>query len=200
MQSCVHETFLSDPRPIGLCDLKAAIRFRTHEHADHNHSLRGQRFRWRPSVEKEHDGFGGADWESYGEMWIHTSELDTFESVRSGVLRSGEMKVGQFLTSVYMDLGSPMKGATQSDSSTANSLADRLGAGHRTKHIDTRHLWIQERAQDGDLHVTLICGQLGGCQTKTDSITPTHCSNQNAQRKAWEHLDSNIRMRNVFCC
>ena len=33
----------------------------------------------------------------------------------------------------------------------ASSLTDRLGAGQRTKHIDTRHLWIQERVQDGDI-------------------------------------------------
>ena len=41
-----------------------------------------------------------------------------------------------------------MKIETQSDSSTANSVTDRLGAGQRTKHIDTRYFWIQERVQD----------------------------------------------------
>ena len=51
---------------------------------------------------------------------------------------------------MYQDLGIPMKIEMQSDSSTANSLTDRLGAGQRTKHIDTRHFWIQERVQDGD--------------------------------------------------
>ena len=43
-----------------------------------------------------------------------------------------------------------MKFGIQSDSSTAKSLTDRLGAGQRTKHIDTRYFWIQERVQDGD--------------------------------------------------
>ena len=37
---------------------------------------------------------------------------------------------------LYQDLGIPMKVEIQSDSSTANSLAGRLGAGERTKHTD----------------------------------------------------------------
>ena len=41
-----------------------------------------------------------------------------------------------------------------SDSSTAGSLTDRLGAGPRTKHIDTRYIWVQERVQDGYLSIT----------------------------------------------
>ena len=43
-----------------------------------------------------------------------------------------------------------MKVEMQSDSSTSNSLTDRLGAVLRTKHIDT-FFWIQEQVQDGDL-------------------------------------------------
>ena len=41
---------------------------------------------------------------------------------------------------MFQDLGIPMKIEIQSDISTANSLTDRLGAGPRTKHIDTRYL------------------------------------------------------------
>ena len=44
----------------------------------------------------------------------------------------------------------------QSDSSTANSSTDRLGAGQRTKHIDTRYFGIQERVQDGDLSIEKV--------------------------------------------
>ena len=44
------------------------------------------------------------------EIWIHSSELDSPESCRSGVLRSGEKgQVGLSLGSVYMDLEIPMK-------------------------------------------------------------------------------------------
>ena len=47
-----------------------------------------------------------------------------------------EGQVGLSLRSRYMDLGIAMKVEIQSDSSTANSLTDRLGAGPRTKYID----------------------------------------------------------------
>ena len=49
-----------------------------------------------------------------------------------------------------------MKIEIPSDSSTANSLTDGLGAGPRTKHIDTRYFWIQERVQDGDLSIKKV--------------------------------------------
>ena len=65
-------------------------------------------------------------------------------------------QVGLSLRSMYQDLGIPMKIEIHSDSSTANSLTDRLGAGQRTKHIDTRYLWIQERVQDGDLSMKKV--------------------------------------------
>ena len=57
------------------------------------------------------------------------------------------VKGGQFglsLSSMYQDRGISMKIEIQSDRSTANSLTDRLGAGRRTKHMDTRYFWIQE--------------------------------------------------------
>ena len=64
-------------------------------------------------------------------------------------------QVGLSLRSMYQDLGIPMKIEVQSDSSTANSLTDRLGAGQRTKHIDTRCFWIQQRVQDGDVSIKI---------------------------------------------
>ena len=67
------------------------------------------------------------------------------------VVKGGQ--VGLSLRSMYQDLGLPMKIEIQSDSSTATSLTDRLGAGQRTKHIDSRYFCIQERVQDGDLSI-----------------------------------------------
>ena len=55
-----------------------------------------------------------------------------------------------------MVLGIPMEVEIQSDSSTANSVPDRFGAGQRPKHIDTRYFWIQERVQDGDLSIKKV--------------------------------------------
>ena len=46
-------------------------------------------------------------------------------------------QVGLSLRSVSAVSGIPMKVEIQCDSSTANSLTERLGAGPRTKHIDT---------------------------------------------------------------
>ena len=60
------------------------------------------------------------------------------------------------LRSTHQDLEIPMKVELQSDSSTANSLTDRLAAGQRTKRIDTRYFWIQERVQDGDLSIKKV--------------------------------------------
>ena len=65
-------------------------------------------------------------------------------------------QVGLSLRTMYQDLGIPLKMEIQSDSSTANSLTDRLGAGQRTKHIDTRYFWIQERVQDGELSIKKV--------------------------------------------
>ena len=65
-------------------------------------------------------------------------------------------QVGLALRSIYQDLGIPMKVEKQSDSSTANSLPDRLGTGQRTKHTETRYLWIQEGVQDEDLSIMKV--------------------------------------------
>ena len=31
-----------------------------------------------------------------------------------------------------------------------------MAAGSRTKHIDTRHFWVQEQVQDGDLMIKRV--------------------------------------------
>ena len=49
-----------------------------------------------------------------------------------------------------------MKVEIQSDSSTANSLTEPLGAGQPTKHIDTRYFWVPERVQDGDISIKKV--------------------------------------------
>ena len=86
-------------------------------------------------------------------------------------------QVGLSLRSVYQDLGIPMKIEIQSDSSTANSLTDRLGAGQRTQH--TRYFWIQERVQDGDLSIKKVptaknCADVG-TKPVSASVLQQHC-------------------------
>ena len=80
--------------------------------------------------------------------------LSVAEAEFYAVVKGGQ--VGLSLRSMYQGLGIPMKIEIQSDSSTANSSTDRLEAGQRTKHIDTRYVWIQERVQDGDLSIKKV--------------------------------------------
>ena len=80
---------------------------------------------------------------------------------------------------MYQDLGIPVKIERQSDSSTSTSLADRLGAGQRTKHIDTPSLWTQERVQDGDLSTKIVppaknCADVG-TEPVSASVLQQHC-------------------------
>ena len=70
------------------------------------------------------------------------------------MVKGGQVRLS--LRSMYQDLGIPMNIEIQSDSSTANSLTDRLGASQRTKHIDTQFFWIQERVQDGELSIKKV--------------------------------------------
>ena len=72
-----------------------------------------------------------------------------------------------------------MKIEMRSDGSTANSLTDRLGAGQRTKHIDTWYFWIRERVQDGDLSIKKVptaknCADVG-TKPVSASILKQHC-------------------------
>ena len=72
--------------------------------------------------------------------------LSVGEAELYAVVEGGQ--VGLSLRSKHHDMGISMKIEIQSDSSTSKSLTDRLGAGQRTKHIHTRHFWIQQRVQD----------------------------------------------------
>ena len=88
-------------------------------------------------------------------------------------LKGGQ--VGQSLRSMYQDLGIEI----QSESSTSNSLTDRLEAGQRTKYTYARFFWIQERAQDGDLSVKKVltvknCADVG-TQPVSASILQQRC-------------------------
>ena len=84
------------------------------------------------------------------------------ERGRSGFLRSGERMSSWAIFDMYifiyfyMDLGIQMEVEIQSDSLTSNCLTDRWCAGPRTKHLDTRYFWVQERVQDGDLGIKKV--------------------------------------------
>ena len=90
----------------------------------------------------------------FGSTLQSLTALSVGEAEFYAVVKGGQVRLS--LRSIYMDLGITMRIEIQSDSSTANSLTDRLGAGQRTKHIDTLYIWIQERVQDGDLSIKKV--------------------------------------------
>ena len=65
---------------------KVAMRFRRQEHIDKITVYVDTDFAGGPI------GIGGSDRESHREIWIHSSELDSFKRERSGVLGSGEKR------------------------------------------------------------------------------------------------------------
>ena len=159
---------MSDPREFDLVLLKraarylvgkpkAALRFRRQKHVDKITVFVDSDFVGNPVSRKSTTGL-------VAQIGNHTvksgSTQQSLTAIRVGeaefyaVVKGGQ--VGLLLRSMYQDLGIPMKIQIQSDSSTANSLTDRLGEGQRSKHIDTRYSWIQERIQDGDSSIKKV--------------------------------------------
>ena len=58
--------------------------------------------------------------------------------------------VGISVVSMLSELGLEVELLVESDPSTAESLANRIGV-QRTKHMQSRYLWVQERVLAGDL-------------------------------------------------
>ena len=159
---------------------KAALRFRRQEQ-DHKITVFvDSDFAGDPVSRKSTTGLAaqiGNNTVKSGSTLQSLTALSVGEAEFYAVLKGGQG--GLSLRSVYHDLGISMKIEIQSDRSTSNSLTDRLGAGERTKHIDTRYFWIQERVQDGDLSITKVltaknCADVG---TKPVSalILQRHC-------------------------
>ena len=110
----------------------------------------------------------------FGSMLQSLTALSVGEAESCAVVKGGQ--VGLCLGSMYRDLGIPMKIEIHSDSSTANSLTDRLGAGQRTKQIDTRFLLIQERVQDLSIKKVLTAKNCEDVGTKQDWYSTDHGS------------------------
>ena len=131
---------------------KAALRFRRQKHVHKITVFVDSDFAGDPVSRKSTTGLVaqiGNHTVKSGSTLQSLTALSVGEAECYAVVKGGH--IGLSLRSMYQDLGIPMKFEIHSDSSTANSLTYRLGAGQRTKHIDTRYFWIQERVQDGDL-------------------------------------------------
>ena len=159
---------------------KAALRFRRQKYADKSTVFVDSDFAGDPVSRKSTTGLvaqiGNPTVKSGSALQSLTS-LSVGEAEFYAVVKGGQ--VGLSLRSMYQDMGIPMKIEIQNDSSTANSLTDRLGAGQRTKHIDTRCFWIQERVQDGDLSIKKVpmaknCADVG-TKPVSASVLQEHC-------------------------
>ena len=159
---------------------KVAVRFQRQKHVDKITVFVDSDFAGDPVSRKSTTGLvaqiGNHSVKS-GSTLQSLTALSVGEAEFCAVVKGGQ--VGLSLRSMYQDLGIPMKIEIQSDSSTANSLTDRLGAGQRTKHIDTRYFWIQERVQDGDLSIKKVptaknCADVG-TKPVSASALQRHC-------------------------
>ena len=136
---------------------KAALGYRRQKHVDKITVFVDSDFAGDPVSRKSTTGLVaqiGNHIVKSGSTLLSLTALSVGEAELCAVVKG--CQVGRSLRSMYQDLEIPMKIEIQSDSSTANSLKDRLGAGQRTKHIDTRYFWTEERVQDGDFSVKKV--------------------------------------------
>ena len=130
---------------------KAAIRFRRQEHADNTKVFVDSGVAGDP-VSGHRTGLvaqiGNHSVKS-GSTLARSTALGVGVAEFHAVVKGGQ--VGLSLRSIDTDPGFILKVEIQSDSSTAISLTGRLGAGARTKHIDSLFFGVLDRVQDGDL-------------------------------------------------
>ena len=116
---------------------KAALTFRRQKHVDKITVFVGSDFAGDPVSRKSTTGLVaqiGNHTVKSGSTLQSLTALSAGEAEFYAVVKEGQVGLS---CSMHMDLGIPMKVELQSDSSTSNSLTERLGAGHRTKHVDT---------------------------------------------------------------
>ena len=113
-----------------------------------------------------------------GPTLLSLTALSVGEAEFYAVVKRGQVELS--LRSMYQDLGIPMKVEIKNDSSTTHSLTDRLGAGPRTKHIDTRYFGLQEQVQDGDLSIKKVltaknCADVGTKPVSASVLEKQRC-------------------------
>ena len=119
--------------------LKAAIRFRRQEHVDKITVFVDSDVAGDPVSRISTTGLVaqiGNHTVKSGSTLQSLTALSVGEAEFCAVVKGRQ--VGPSLRSIYMFRGIPMKVEIQNESSTVNSLTDRLRAGPRTQHIDTR--------------------------------------------------------------
>ena len=121
------------------------------------------------------------------------STLQSLTALRVGeaefytVVKGGQS--GLSLRSMYQDLGIPMKIEIQSDSSTANSLTDRLKAGQRTLHTDTQVLLETRTSPQTETSASRRCLQRRTAQMLERRQSLLQCYNNIASLHDWYSTD-----------
>ena len=106
--------------------------------------------------------------------------LRTWSSTQAVIsLSSGEAEyyamlkgasVGLGIESLAGDYGLQSRIVLETDSSAAKGIAGRKGLG-KTRHIEVCHLWLQEKARNGDVEVVKIAGDRNIADLQTKYLT-----------------------------
>ena len=159
---------------------KAALRYRRQKHVDKITVFVDCDFAGHPVSRKSTTGM-------VAQKGNHTVKSgSTLQSLRTLSVGEAEFyalvrvsQVGLSLRSMYHDLGIPMKIEIRSDGRTANSLTDRLEAGQRTKHLDTRYIWTKTSSRCSPLSIKKVltaknCEDVG-TKPVSASVLHQHC-------------------------
>ena len=166
---------------------KAALRFRRQENAD-KITVFLDRFAGDPVSRKSTTGLVpqiGKHTVTSGSTLHSLTALSVGEAEFYAVVNGGE--VGPALRSINHDLGIPMKVETQNDSSTANSLTDRLGAGQRNTMI--RDIFGYKNEFKTEISVSRRCPQLKYVQMLERSQSLLQYYNNIASLQDWYFTD-----------
>ena len=158
---------------------KVALRFRRQKHVDKITVFVDSDFAGDPASRKSTTGLvaqiGNHSVKS-GSTLQSLAALSVGEAEFYAVVK--RCQVGPSLRSINQDLGTTMKIEIQSDSSTANSWMDRLGAAKRNT-LTRGYFWIQERVQDGDLNIKKVPAvkncTVVGTKPVSASVLQQHC-------------------------
>ena len=82
--------------------------------------------------------------------------LSSGEAEYYGITEGACESIG--LRGIATDMNLKMKIKVHTDSSAAKGIATSRGLG-KVKHLDTRALWVQQKVEDGTIHVRKVCGE-----------------------------------------
>ena len=112
----------------------------------------------------------------------HSSNLQSTVSLSSGesefyaLVKAGCVGLG--LKTMMSEWGLPLNLILYSDSSAARGIVSRKGLG-KTRHVQSRYLWIQEKVGSKELAVEAVGTDNNLADLCTKPLTPDQC---------WKHM------------